>query len=758
MIKNKIKHLLGFSVSAVVFAGATLTGTAMLSEAHAGVLDERAGDYQWRLCPAGRLIPIRPGYTDDSTDPGATEIRADSSRLIKDGVSQFNGDVQVVRGAKSIAAEVVTYDDTSGLFTAEGRTHIWDKGLIWSGESATYDLNSEVSRLSDGRYWLMSGRGRGYASSLVNDQPAQKTVLDDVVYSTCPLSQETWRVSAKRIKLDHESDRGSATHAVLRIRDVPVFYFPYVNFPISDKRKSGFLAPAIGTTNESGFDFRLPYYWNIAPNHDATFTPRYLSDRGLMLAGEYRYLGRSFDGELHAEYLPGDDRKSQDRSLFSFEHTHFLFRNRGRLYALYNNVSDDEYFEDFGRSISVTSQRFLDRRLDFDYRSRRTFVDAVVQSYQTIDDSIRPGSGPYRTLPKIRLQHVFPSFRRFQPIIRAETSYFDRDASVTGARLYAEPSLSYLFVRPYLEITPKVGLHHTQYFLDDPNNTFDDTESRTAPVISLDTKLFLERRFNLFGTNQLQTFEPRLYYLLIPNIDQNNLPRFDTGLLDVSFRNIFRDNRFSGLDRLGDANQITAAFTSRLLDTENGGETFRLSVGQIYYFRDRVVQLPRRTVIDDSVSELVAEAAANLFSDWSIRGAVQWDPNEPRTEKSSVALRYRPNLDTVVNLSYRFRRAVTDIEQTDVSLRVPLFDRFALIGRWNFSLPERQTLEAVGGIEYESCCWGLRVVARRFLRNSEGEFDSGLFAQVHFRGLGGFGRKSGSFLRRAIPGYDDPFD
>jgi LPS-assembly protein len=725
----------------------------------AAVLPERSDEYQWRLCPPARLIPVRPGYTDPTTPLDHIEIRADSVRLVKEGVSQFSGAVEVVKGEQAIHAEVLSYDAEHETFNAEGRTHIWDAGMIWAGSEATYDLTSKVSVLEGGEYWILGGRGRGHARRLSNDRERALTVLEGVDYSTCPETEEAWRVSASKITLDHESDRGSARNAVLRVRNVPVFYFPYVNFPISDKRKSGFLSPSFGTTNESGFDARLPYYWNIAPNHDATLTPRVLTDRGVMMGGQYRYLNYSYEGTLDVEVLPGDRRhEDEDRSLVSFNHNHRMFQNRGNLRILFNNVSDDEYFEDFGSNIGATSQRFLDRRADFYYVHPLFRVDGLVQSYQTIDDTLPAGAGPYRRLPQVRFWGYLPTRSGFQPQLRAETTYFDHDARVTGGRVDIEPTLYYYFIRPYLDIRPSLALRRTEYYLDDPLSRFDDRESRTVPIFDLDASLFVERQVSLFGRSHIQTIEPRAYYLLIPKVGQDDIPVFDAGLFNISFPNLFRDNRFAGPDRIGDANQVTTAVTSRMLDIETGREAYRVSLGQIHYFRDREVTLPGRIVDDDSTSELIAEAAVNVLYDWSARGMLQWDPDEPQTELSAFSLRYHPNIDTVVNFGYRFRRAVSDIEQTDFSLRWPLTERLAVVGRWNYSLQESRALETVAGIEYESCCWGVRLLGRRFLRNSEGEFDTGMFMQVHFRGLGGFGKKSGSLLHRGIPGYDDPFE
>ncbi len=760
MIKNKPGHRPRRVTTGLAHLASLLTCLlAMPAPALAGVLGERADDYQWRLCPPARMVPVRPEYSDETINPDAIEIRADTSRIVQQGVSQFTGDVEIVKGGQSVRAEVVNYDDTTGVFTAEGRAHLWNAGMIWSGESATYDTNSEVSELDTGRYWLLDGRGRGFATSLRNDKLNDVTVLENVEYSTCPLSDEVWRISAGRIKLNHRSDRGSATHAVLRVRDIPVFYFPYLNFPLSDKRKSGFLAPQLGTTNQSGFDARTPYYWNIAPNRDATITPRLLTDRGTMLENEIRYLDHDYEGRAIVEYLPGDDlRGGDDRSLFGLTHRQTFYNERGQLYLSLNNVSDDEYFEDFGSNIAVTSQRFLDRRAEYRYYGRQTVFYGLVQSYQTIDPTIPDRAKPYRQLPRTLYMTTLPLGHGWLTQLRTDAVYFHRDVGLTGGRINLAPTLQYRFFRPYLDIIPRLTVKHTAYMLDDPDGNFDDHESSTVPILSVDAKLFAERHLDIFGRHHLQTFEPRLFYLLTPNISQDNLPRFDTGLFETSFRSIFLENRFSGGDRVGDANQVTAAITSRILDTEDARELGHLSFGQIYYFRDREVALPGGLEVEDSVSELVFEGAANLGTDWSLRGILLWDPNQPRTEKATFNLRFNPNLDTVVNLSYRLRRARTDVEQTDFSFRLPVMENLAVVGRWNFSLPERRSLETVAGLEYESCCWGLRLVARRFLRNAEGQFETGIFMQVQFRGLGGVGQDSASLLRRGIPGYIDPFD
>jgi LPS-assembly protein len=300
--------------------------------------------------------------------------------------------------------------------------------------------------------------------------------------------------------------------------------------------------------------------------------------------------------------------------------------------------------------------------------------------------------------------------------------------------------------------------------LDDPASVFDDHVSRTVPIFSVDSKLFFDREFSLFGKAHVQTLEPRIFYVLTPHVGQDDIPHFDSGLYQVSFRNLFHYNRYAGRDRVGDANQVTLALTTRALDAKDGRETFRFSIGQIFYFRDREVTLAGSQPEEarDRESEIVAEAAMDIGGDLSARGTIHWEPDESRAERAAVNLRYRPRFDTVLNLGYSFRRLGTDVKQTDVSLRWPVTDRWTVVGRWNYSLREKESLETIWGVEYESCCWGARLVGRRFLLGtnefSEPEYENGIFAQVHFRGLGGFGQDATSLLRRGISGYADPFD
>ncbi|MFT5419082.1 MAG: LPS-assembly protein, partial [Gammaproteobacteria bacterium] len=547
----------------------------------------------WWLCPVDRQLPVRPEYSGP-VEPGSTEIRADTTRIVKNEATEFAGNVEIVRDDRSITGDVVTYDDAGGRFDVSGHATIWDAGLIWQGQHALFDLDSDVGNLTEGDYWLVNGRGRGYARTIESDRREDVSLLEGVDYTTCSSDRPDWLFSTQRLRIDHDLGRGSATHVILKVKNIPVFYLPYINFPLDDKRKSGFLIPTIGSSTISGIDVRAPYYFNLAPDRDATFTPRYLADRGLMLGGQYRYLTPSHEGQIGVEVLPGDNLKNNStRSLLSFQHETKFHNNRGRFFADIKNVSDSQYLEDFGGSLGINSQRFLDRRLEFQYRRLYRYrVHGIVQSYQNVDDSRVRSRGPYKRLPQINFATELPHRHlRFIPQISAQTTYFDRPDSISGGRVDLTPSLSYPYIKQYLRITPKLAVRHTDYFLKN-TGTFNNRESRTVPTASVDSQLFMDRRFNFLATPTLQTFEPRAYYLYVPKDGQDDIPIFDTGQFDFSFRNLFRENRFSGRDRIGDANQLTLAATTRFIDLESGRELLRASFGQIYYLENREITLP----------------------------------------------------------------------------------------------------------------------------------------------------------------------
>ncbi|MGH8479021.1 MAG: LPS-assembly protein LptD [Gammaproteobacteria bacterium] len=729
-----------------------------------------APDPRYALCPPDTAIPPRPSYDSRKGAPGfvagTVQGKADEVRVPEVGRSVLVGGVELMRDQQAVAADLLTYRRDRRIAEAEGHIRYWDPSIFWSGRHALVEFDRDRARLVGGAYRLPGRRAHGEVRTVTHNSRKNETRLTEVDYTTCESEVPEWRLEARRMKINHEEDWGEAYHVFLNVLDVPIFYTPYITFPISDRRKSGFLPPTIGSSSDSGFDFTLPYYWNIAPEMDATFAPRILGDRGVLLGGQYRYLVPRGDGQLDAEYLPVDGGRDDDaRWLIGYTHEQYFARHHGHLFLQFNRVSDDQYFEDFGTSLALTSRRFLEQRADARYSGDLWNVLARFHGFQTVDDTIPEINQPYDRLPQVFFNAYTP--RREGGLnldLLTQTSYFNRGAGPIGGRIDLRPVVSVPFHTAGTFVVPRLGVEYTQYWLDQPatGTTADETPNRVLPILSVDSGLLYERDLSFGGRSLLQTLEPRFFYLYIPEVDQDDLPIFDTGQYDVSFGQLFRENRFSGPDRVGDANQFSLGVTSRFIDRDSGFEHLRASIGQSYYFADREVSLTPGRVDDDPVSDVVGEVVARLANGFSARADVIFDPNDTSFNLGLLGLRYLPDPSTIVNAEYRIRRDIvglgqTGVEQTDVSLRLPVTPGLSVVGRWLYSLDGNETLEGAAGLEYESCCYAVRTVARRFLSTSTGEFDNDFFVQLELKGLAGFGRSTTSFLKRSIPGYENEF-
>ena len=723
---------------------------------------ELGGEYSSLICPQSLSIPEKP-YSETDVDDGDIYMSADNAELIEGGISSLSGNAEIRRKMQQIEANTIDYDEPNDNAALNGEVRYWDETLFLKSKKANLKLDNGHGEFENAEYILTDSRGVGNAERLFVDL-GKLTELEKVTYTTCDPENQFWQLSADKISLDHENNWGKAKHVMIKIKKIPIFYSPYMSFPLSKERKSGFLAPGYGATNRNGVEFRTPYYWNISPNMDATFTPRILSDSGIMAMGEYRYLYPNSKGEINLEYLASDNNfEDKHRNLFHITHQQ-SFAETGNFFFTYNRVSDKFYFEDFGSQLSKTSTRFLERRVDVSYQSNNWDVTTRIQDYQTVDRSIAVSSRPYKRLPQVLFNYAPPrQYSRLNYGLKSNAVYFERgdnanfSNNINGARISLKPYIKYPIrtIATYLE--PKFSLDYTQYHLDN-SNTFSESPNRFLPIFSLDSKIFLERNINFAGDSFLQTLEPRLFYLFVPKDDQSDLPVFDTGTFDLTFDSLFRDNRFSGDDRLGDANQIALTVTSHLINQKSGKNYGDISFGQIFYLRDREVTLPGNGIRDESSSAIIAEINTKLIKNWTIGGDIQWDPNIGNsTEKITMNATYAPIPGKVLNLAYRVRRDTTDIEQSDVSFRMPVNRQWSAVGRWNYAVPEGRSLELFGGLEYESCCWAFRAVARRFLTDVNGVFDTGIFFQLELKGLAGVGKKTVNFLKEQIPGYRSDF-
>jgi len=733
--------------------GAAAAALCALAIGLAGAPLRAAHGADFALCGPGLVLPPAPVIADPSPRPGVVDVEADDADLRDEGLSILRGNVVLERDTATLSADEVRYARDTDTVDAIGSLEVWDQGLYLQGTRGRMVVPEDVTVVEDARYRILEAHAHGSSSRVVLSG-SDVVKADDATYSTCNPGQEDWVLEADRIRLDKVEDQGTARNVWVVFKGVPIFYSPFLTFPLSDARKSGFLTPSAGASSSTGAEATVPYYFNIAPNLDATLAARAMANRGVQAQGEFRYLFPWGRGILAGEVMPQDTQRDESRSAVSLRHASELGPHWDTD-LIFDWVSDDEYFEDLGTSLAVSSQSFLEQRLEARYNASNIHFLARLQGFQTVDSSLPGTSRPFERLPQLLASTSFRE-RNLRPNVnaRAEVVHFDRRDSVTGVRVDLAPYVTLPYRTAAGFVVPRATLRYTAYALDDQPAGDPNDPSRLLPTFSLDSGLFFERRLRFASRGLLQTLEPRLFYLYRPFERQDDLPVFDTGVHTFSFAQLFREDRFTGADRAGDAHQVTLALTTRILDAGSGAELLRASVGQIRHLRDRKVTLPGEPIETRSGSDLVAEISASLDRRWRATAGIQWDPSETRTNRNTVAVRYQPDARRVVNASYRFVRDA--VEQTDLSVAWPIAGDWRAVGRWNYSLDAERSLEIFGGVEYESCCWGLRLVARRFLATTDGEYNTGVFAQLVLKGLTAVG-DADEFLGRSIPGYRNEF-
>jgi LPS-assembly protein len=708
----------------------------------------------WASC---RVIAGSPDIrVAPDAEAGPVEVVADAAvTQFAPQQAVFSGNVLLTQGELQMQADELVLNRETGVADARGNVLLLHPDIRIAGSAASYQLETGQGQIEQASYRIVPMRARGDAehAELLGEG---KSKYSNISYTTCRPGESDWLLSAGALELDQEEGLGTADNATLRFMGVPVLYAPTFTFPIDNRRRSGLLVPSIGSSDSRGLDVSVPYYLNLAENYDLTLTPRLMSKRGLMLGGEFRFLTETTRGELAAEILPDDSEYEGDNSLRGAasldSFTQFNTRTTGALRL--NYVTDDDYLSDLGDSLAVTSVTHLERAGELRYFADTWDLLGRVQYYQTVDEDISPEDRPYSRLPQLLAYLEDPdgiSGTSYQ--LAAEYVNFHRTDSMRGHRITLAPGISLPLRETWGFVEPKLGARYVGYDLTDVDPGIDDSASTFTGLFSLDSGLYFDRSTDWFGNGVTQTLEPRLFYLYVPEEDQDDQAVFDTGVFDFNFDNLFRENRFNGPDRIGDANQMTLALTSRMLSDQSGTELLRASIGQILYFEDREVTLPGETVADDSSSALAAELAARLGGGWYTRGGIQWDPHDGsgNTDQALAQLGYRDDDNRVFNLAYRLRDGVT--EQTDVAVYWPVNEQFSLIGRHNYCLQENRLLEALAGIEYGECCWRLRAVARRYTNNSGDDHDTSFLIQLELNGLGRFGDDIDKTLERGIYGY-----
>jgi LPS-assembly protein len=583
--------------------------------------------------------------------------------------------------------------------------------------------------------------------------------LTDATYSTCTPaagSDPDWFARTTDLRLNYDDEVGTARNATVFFKGVPLFYSPWMSFSLNNERKSGLLTPTFGSTTNGGLEYTQPFYWNIAPNMDATIAPRFMSKRGILWNGEYRYLEPNFSGTLKGQYLPDDKVTNTSRSSLSLIHSQNLGYGFSAAVDL-NGVSDDTFFSDLGSGSTVTSQTNLLRQGTLSYGSTWWSASLMAQSYQTLQDPSLPKvTEPYSRLPQLTVtanRSDLPLGLSFA--FNGEDVNFRNPTLVQGRRTTLYPQLSLPLQSEILTITPKIGLHSTRYSLDHQAVGTPDKLTRSLPIFSVDSGVTFERDVEWQGNKLTQTLEPRLYYLYVPLREQSLIPVFDTGLADFNFAQIFSENRYSGGDRIADANQLTAMVTSRLLDPENGAEIIRAAFGQRFYFTTQHVGLPGEVLRTDHQTDFLGSVSGRILPKTYLDTAIQYNPSLNKVERFNVGGRYQPEAGKVLNAGYRYTReqlGIVGLGQIDISGQWPLFGGWHAVGRFNYSTKDKRMIESVAGLEYDGGCWVGRIVVQRLATLTQ-VANTGLFFQLELNGFARVGSNPLDILKRNVPGY-----
>ena len=696
--------------------------------------------------------------TDEDSEKITLEVGGIEAQFGPNPTASLTGGILFRQGNRLAGAESARYDPVHKALHFEGGVRYEDPATQVESDSAEFSYDFGRIRFEGAEFALGASNAHGAADAIEINQQG-RLELDDVSYTTCPPDSNDWILEAKDIDLDTRKGTGTAKGIKLRFQGVPILYSPYISFPIGDARKSGLLTPEVGSTKRSGTEIRVPWYWNIAPNYDATLAPRMLTDRGLQIQTKFRYLTERHTGEIDVEYLSSDNMYNDSRTMGHLRNETTLPRGwRNRID--YQEVSDSQYFEDLGGSLSIASITHINRTMTLDFHTDNLSFLGRFQDYQTLDlfdvdsnpEGIQPFEEPYRRMPQLLLRGSWPdSLLGLDFNFSSELVNFDRDVGVTGWRLNVSPEVELPIQRPGWFITPAVALDYTQYELDNTEPGQATDPSRSLPISSLDVGMVLERTMKSGDGNRLHTVEPRLLYVHVPYQDQSDMPVFDTITPDLNLVQLFRKNRFLGIDRIADTDQLSIGVTSRILDVSNGKELVSATVGQTRYLSPSGINIPGEPLITDETSDYVAEVRFLLHESLNFDFGHQWGEKDRGTTQSQARLQYRPADNKVLNLAYRFRRDT--LEQGDLSWSWPVASNWNFVGRYNFSFRDDEPLEQFFGLEYESCCWGLRLVSRRHISTRDGTRDSSFGLQLVLKGMSSVGTAADKLLERGILGY-----
>jgi LPS-assembly protein len=708
----------------------------------------------------------------------------------------IDGDATLRKQGLTVRAQRIEYNQLQDTLKATGPVKINREGNLFQGTSLVLQADAFRGKFSQAEFSLLKSGGHGEASEIEFIDP-QRAIIRNATYSTCtrvpgPSWLPEWILKAASLQVNEEDNTIQAKDLQLRFKDVPILAAPTLTFPLNNERQSGFLAPLVGIDSVSGIEVSSPYYWNIAPNRDATLTSTVMTKRGVALDSEFRYLETESQGQVRFNTMPNDSLRDRSRWGLSAQHIGGLdFGNSGLgrlgLNLNVNRVSDDNYWRDFPRSGLSLTQRLLPASGSLLWAQGDWSMSAQVLKFQTLQDISSPITPPYDRSPQVQAKYSKWNLNGFDVGFTADTTRFEADYSQipggsatplrNGQRSFASASVSHPWIKPWGFVVPKLQLHGTRYQLDTALTTGQLEVNRLLPSISLDTGLIYERDAQFFNRALRQTLEPRAFFVRTPYKDQSMLPTYDTGATDFNLTTIYSENPYVGQDRLADNNLVTLGVNSRLVDANSGAELARFGIAQRYRFSDQLVRLPGESTVESGFSDILLGAGVRWDNRWTFDATLQFDAQTHSTTRTTLTTRFNPSPYRVFNTAYRLTRDQS--EQLDLGWQWPLrdfalgasesagegnarpalapgqglgSDRWYSVGRMNFSLKDRKLVDTLLGFEYDAGCWLGRVVYER-LQSTTSTSRSRLLFQLEFVGLARVGASPLKTLRDNIPRY-----
>lgn len=709
----------------------------------------------WLKLKLDRLLSEKHPVSRETTP---TFARAQRIEGTVDEKIVLEGNAEIRRGGTVLRGDRITYTQATDEVSVDGNARVYGRGATFSAPTLRFHVDAQTGSMSDATFTYAARQGRGEAS-LIEFLGEQRVRMESATFTTCSPGDQSWWVQADKIEVDGLEESANASFARLYFQGLPILASPMLGFPIGERRRTGFLTPSFGLSTTLGTDIRTPFYWNIAPNYDYTLTPRFMSKRGVLFGNEFRFLTPDLSGTLMYDVIP-NDRQTDDARDYTGVRLNYAGTGVFSGFAAgvnYNRVSDDNYFVDFSSTILGSSQKVLPQDAFVSYTQPFWNSGVRVTKNQTLQDPSAPVVPPYERVPQVTLNGFVADWHGWDLGVQFDGTRFVNPGIPLpeGSRIIVNPRVAYPIQAAGWFVIPRAQLSATYYSMDEKYYPFDTSQSRVLPILSLDSGLIFEREGSWFGRDAVQTLEPRLYYAWIPYRDQSQLPNFDSALADLNYVQFFTENIYSGYDRIVNANQLTFALATRILDQETGAEWMRAAIAQRYYFTPQKVTLPTESPRASNESDLLAGLTAQLGNNWAMDLAAQYSAEQSEISRATAGARWQPRRSSVLSAYYRYvagdpNQGGTD--QIDVSAQWPLSDRWYAVGRYNYSIDSRKPIEVIAGFEFKEDCWLVRFAFQRFQTTTDSS-TTNFYIQLELTGLTSVGTNALSQLQRNIPGY-----